>query len=380
MNQPKTFVYLCDHDWKRIAPLQCQNLQYSQGINCVDQAYWEMQIQNPVFKDLGFDFLAKDYYVEVLEDTTVRFRGEIDEMPLPDTKQSANDSLQTMDRIAFRASHKIDQFRHTLVTPNADDKFYIRTFDDVSFGTAVQTVVEEAIARGDNSLVKDVTIGTIENPYDQNGNELKFVTAQEMAGYNVLDFIDSTAYYANADYWLGNDNVFNLVRNKGILREDKIFRLHFGEDGNNLQSARIVYSKRDLTNKVVIIGAGTGTELKIAESSDASHQSVYGIREIALPARNLDTYDTAMAYSQSKLDELKTPGKLVVFTPTQTHEPLWGFDLGDVITVDIDWFIFKFIKRMRVMGVTTFVNQEGSRFFSYSLEEPKTVRLTPAGV
>ena len=381
MAQPITNTWLCNRQWAKLARLQTQNLQYSRVINGVSQAYWEMQIQNPVFtQELEdgsfFNFIDNSYYVLIERNGTVVFRGEIDEMPPADTKGGSNDSLGAMDRIAFRASHKLDQARNIVVTPDADSALYIRSFDDVSVGTAVQTLMTEAIGKS-NSPLSDVTIGTIENPYNEQGEEIKITLAQQFEAYDTLTVIDALAYVSNADYWLDENNTFNFVRYKGQEQPNAIFRLHFGESGNNLSSIKVNINKREMANKVIVYGAGTGTEVKFGEATDTAHQTKYGLKEKLVPRRLLDTDDVVDAYAKSKLDELTAPGNVVVFTPTQQHEPLLGFDLGDIITVDVNWFIYKFIKKLRVEGITTYLNQEGSEFFSYNLSVPKIVRTTP---
>jgi hypothetical protein len=382
MSQPKHNVWLTNKSWQKLALLSYQNLQYSRVINGIGQAYWEMQIQNPVFtQELEdgsyFNFMDNSYYVMIERNGAIVFRGEIDEMPPADTKGGSNDALGAMDRIAFRASHKLDQARNVVVTPDADSSFYIRSFDDVSVGTAVQTLMTEAIGKT-NSPLSDVTIGTIENPYNEAGEEIKITLAQQFEAYDTLTVIDALAYVANADYWLDEDNKFHFVRYKGQKQPNVIFRLHFGESGNNLASLKVNINKREMANKVIVYGAGTGTEVKFGEAVDATHQTKYGLKEKLVPRRLLDTDDVVDAYAKSKIDELTSPGNVVVFTPTQSHEPLLGFSIGDIITVDVNWFIYKFIKEFRVEGITTYVNQENSEFFSYNLSIPKKVRTTPA--
>lgn len=364
-----------DKDWNKLATLMVQNLQYSRMINGVGQAYFEMQLQNPVFTDLGFDFIENTYNVQIDREGTTVFRGEIDEIRPADTKQKVNDSLGVMDRIGVYASHKLDQLRNIILTPDSSSTQYVRTFTNVSIGTAVQTIIEEAIAR-ENSPWSDVTIGTIENPLDENGEELKFTVDQQFIATDTLTFVDVCGVIGNADYWLDENNVFNFVKTKGSLRPNSVFRLHFGESGNNLSSLKIETSKRDVANKVLVLGAGEGVIKKLGEAADATHQLKYGLKERVIAARTLDTEATAAKYAQSKLLELKPPNKLVVFTPSQAHEPLLDFEIGDVVSVDVKWFIYNFIKKLRVLGVTCYVDQNNSESYSYQLSEPKESMLS----
>ena len=375
MSQVLHNVFLCDKEFNKLAVLQYQNLQYSRMINGTGQAYFEMQIQNPVFNKLGFDFIENTYNIQIERSGIVVFRGELDEVGPSDTSQKANDALGVMDRIGIYASHKIDQFRNIIVTPNADSEQYVRTFTDVSIGTAVQTVVQEAISRT-NSPLSDITIGDIENPLDSTGSELKLTVDQQFIATDTLTFIDVCSVIGNCDYWLDEENKFHFVKCKGTNQPNAIFRLHFGETGNNLSSLKVETSKRDIANKVLIIGAGEGVIKKLGEDADTSHQAKYGLKERVVAARTLDTEITASQYAKTKLLELKSPDKLVVFTPSQSHEPLQGFSLGDVVTVDIKWFIYNFTKKLRVLGLTCYVDQNSAESYAYQLTTPRESQLS----
>lgn len=368
-------VFLCDKSWNKLATLQYQNLQYSRLINGTGQAYFEMQIQNPVFDKLGFDFIENTYNIQIERSGIIVFRGELDEVGPADTGQKANDALGVMDRIGIYASHKIDQFRNIIITPDAGSEQYVRTFTNISIGTAVQTIVQEAIART-NSPLSDVTIGDIENPLDSTGAELKFTADQQFIATDTLTFIDVCSVIGNCDYWLDETNKFHFVKCKGVVQPNAIFRLHFGEPGNNLSSLKIETSKRDIANKILVIGAGEGIVKKLGEDADTSHQTKYGLKERVVAARTLDTTATAGQYAKTKLTELKSPNKLVVFTPSQSHEPLQGFSLGDVISVDIKWFIYNFTKQLRVLGVTCYVDQQTAESYAYQLTTPRESQLS----
>lgn len=363
-------VYLCDKDFKKLAKLQYQNLQYSDVINAVPQCYFEMQIQNKVFNDVDFDFTAGTFNILVERDGIARFKGELDEIRPADTKASTNDALLAMDRLGLYASGKLGHLSRMLANSDANSTEYKRSFDNVGLGTAARTLMEEAIART-NSLVSDCSIGTIENPVNELGEELKLTLDQHFYALDTLTWIDILAVWGDADYWLDQDNKFHFVKNKGINRDNSLFRLKQGQPGNNLSSVRLETSKTTIFNRVLVLGAGEGSLKKFADVSDTNHIQKYGLKETVIAARELDTEATANEYAKNKLEELKSASKYVVFTPTLSHDPLQGFDIGDVVRVDIDWFIFNFVKRLRVVGLTTYVTQEDTEFHSYSLTEPK---------
>jgi hypothetical protein len=60
-----------------------------------------------------------------------------------------------------------------------------------------------------------------------------------------------------------------------------------------------------------------------------------------------------------------------MFTTTQKHEPFSGFDLGDTVKVDVDWYIYKFVKQLRIVGLKTFVDQQNVETFAYETTEKK---------
>lgn len=370
MAQPITKTWLCDISWRHLALLQVQNLQYSQLINGTPQCYFEMQIQNPVFRQINFAFDDNTYNIEIERNGVVVFRGEMDEMAPADTRGKSNDALLVMDRIGFYASGKIDHLSRLIANPNADVTDYKRSFNNVSLGTAAQTLIQEAISRP-NSPLSDVTIGTIENPVDETGAEIKLTSDQLLYAENYFNWIDLLSIIGDADYWIDGQNKFHFVKNKGTEQPNAIFRLHFDEPGNNLSSLQINLSKRNMANRVIVLGEGEGVFKKLADESDTSHATKYGLKEAVVPARVLATNESSAQFAKNKLKELASTDKLVMFTTIQKHEPLLGFEIGDVVTVDTNWFIYKFTKKLRVVGLKTFVNQEGVESFAYETSLPK---------
>ena len=371
MAQPNYTVRLCDKDWTVLANLQYQNLQYSKGLNMTPQCYFEMQIQNPIFRQIDFSYDDNTYNIEITRNNVSVFKGEMDELAPSDTRSKVNDALLTMDRVGFYASHKIDHLKRIIANPDEDAVDYKRSFNDVSLGTAAQTLMTEAIGRN-NSLVSDVTIGTIENPVDEAGDEIKLTSDQFLYAESIYNWIDLLAVLGNADYYIDDDNKFHFLKNKGQIRDNAIFRLHADEtSGNNLTSLQINLAKNQMANRVIVLGEGEGVFKKLADQSDAAHQAKYGLKELVLPARVLATTESANQYAINKLKERKSSNKLVMFTTTQKHEPFSGFDLGDTVKVDVDWYIYKFVKQLRIVGLKTFVDQQNVETFAYETTEKK---------
>jgi len=339
-------------------------------INGIDQAYFEVQAQNPMFNLVDFNFFENTYNLIIYRGTSVVFKGEIDEVMPADRGRDASGATTVMDRIGFRASHRINRFKNIIATPDSGDAFYKRSFNNVSLGTAVQTLVQEAIARS-NSLLSDVTIGTIENPVDPAGAEIKFTSDQFLYGETILNWIDYARVIGDADYWMDENDKFHFVKKKGIRRPEIMFRLHFGEAGNNLSALDVRSTKLEMYNKIVVFGAGTGIERKMYTAEDASAQSKYGLREIALPARELDTEAGAEAWGRNLLKQYSQPYRMIAFTPAGSHIPFEGFELGDEISVSVKWYMFNFLKWLRITGLETYVDQNNIESHNYILEEPK---------
>jgi hypothetical protein len=371
MAQAEHKTWLMDKSWNKLALLQVQNLQYSQLINGVPQCYFEMQIQNPVFRQINFAFDDNTYNIQIERNGVIKFRGELDELAPADTRGTANDALLVMDRIGFYASHKIDHLKRLIAAPDTDAVDYKRSFNDVPLGTAAQTLMQEAIVDKTNSPLSDITIGTIENPVDETGAVINLTSDQFLYAESIFNWIDLLAVLGDADYWIDDDNKFNFVKRKGQDRPNAAFRLHFDQAGNNLSSLKINLNKREMANRIIVLGEGEGVFKKLADESNTQHATKYGLKEAVVPARVLATTESAAQYAKVKLKEREATDKLVMFTTVQTHEPLLGFDIGDNVTVDVNWFIYNFKKKLRIVELKTFVDQNGTESFAYQTDSVK---------
>ncbi len=362
MAQPVHKVWLCDKNWARITQLNFYNLQYRRMINGVGQAYFEMQIQDPVFSQNNFVFETNVYNIEIERAGVVVFRGEWDEINIADTKSAV--AMGVMDRLGCYVSHQIQSFNNLIANSDSGDQFFKRSFNNITIGAAVTALVNEAIGKT-NSPVATVSIGTVEDPLDDAGKAINVTPTQALYGETILNWIDMLSLMGNADYYMGDtDNKFYFVKHKGV-DSSYVFRLHQGESGNNLADIQIDTSKLDMHNRVIVAGAGT-----IQESSDAASQALIGLREIIIPARPTDDATTAKLYADKQLAIFKSPNNNLALSPSGNHEPLVGFSIGDTVTVDIDWYIFTIVKKVRVVGLETYVSDDGSEEFVYLTIEP----------
>jgi hypothetical protein len=154
--------------------------------------------------------------------------------------------------------------------------------------------------------------------------------------------------------------------------------LKYGATGNNINHLSVELDKRQMANRILVFGQGTGSELKYGDASNVQLQEKMGLMEGFESGNSL--YDDASidAYAKSRLTQLQIPGIQLTFRPVQSHEPFADYALGDTLLLDIDWFIYKFTKQLRLRCLNTYVDSNLTETFLFLMSEPKLVRTTPA--
>jgi hypothetical protein len=372
-------VFICDQNYAILCPVNFVFLQFSRVINAIPQAYFTVNVQDPALNSAGINFVDQIYNVIIRDASNNEvFRGEIDQFSTPgkNTPLGVDDgeSLGTIDHIGLNASGILQKFADVIVTPDSGNTLYKRTFPDgTPIGTAVSTLVSEAIAQP-QSPVATVTIGTVQTPNDSNGKPITIGSLQSIYAENYLDWIGIMAQLGNSDYYVSNQNVFNMVNTKGTDRSDTVLlTLVKGAENNNLVGMTFSVDRRRMASKVIVVGAQDGVNQIVVQAENQAVASAFGRRERVIPIRQLDTAATAQSYANSYLTQIsqKLPLDSIQLYPVQSYAVLQTFDLGDTISAQIKWGLISVSRRrMRVMGVVTTADNQGVERNYLSLKEP----------
>lgn len=375
-------LYICDIDYNKIAKLDYIFLQYSDVINSIAQAYFVMQTQSPAFKRFEFDPIGKIYTIIIERNGVEKFRGEIDRIATPDNNTPVGVNLQeaygTMDRIEFNASQFFQRAANLVVTGKEADGTantnYVRTFaDNTKIGDAITTFLNEA-KNIPGSPVKDLIIGTVENPLDTSGAEITIGSDQSLYASDYLYAVSLLSSIGGGDFYFSDSKTINFVNKRQTdLSESVKLRLIKGDSSSNLTGITFKIDRQGMSNQVIVLGSGEGLNISSTTTSNTNSVSNFGLRQKVILARDLDTTETIKLYAKTVLNSVSTavPASSVFIYPKQEHTPFQNFQKGDVVSLDVDWDFVRFKKNIRITGALISVENNGVERIYYSIEEAK---------
>lgn len=362
-------------------------MQYSEVLSAIPQAYVAFQSQNPQLANVNFDYQARAYTLIIERENTEVFRGEIDGFGTigrftpsylrPDV--SLTEGYGSMDHLAFNASSILGRFDDMIVPGSgsqANLSSFTRSFTDgTTVSSVLTTLLNEAIGRP-NSPVSTLSLGTIQNPIDQNGNPITITSLQFLQGQSYLTWIRALAAIANSDWYLDGTTV-NFVNKKGIDRRDSVvWKYRKGEPGNTFKGVRLKLDHTRMANQVTVVGAQNGINVVNYTANptgvNANSMTNFGIREKIVVARQFDTPTTAQQYAQTTVNMMSEtiPIDGLHLYPADDHIIFGNFSLGDTITLDFNFDIVKFRRPIRVMGAVITPDAQGVEVkVHYSIRE-----------
>jgi len=327
---------------KNLVPFDKSNnvLEYDDFLSNYGECRFRVKTADPV---LSSNFLEPyKYHIRIKKDRTVMWYGVI-----------VNNTRRTHDFIEVEGRTLIFYFTKCEVKPS-DLTTMTRVFKSGTMGTAIDTLFDEAVARG-KSPISNFTVGTIQNPYKLNTTTAYTFTNTdflELPFVSLMDVLTLCADITNSDFQVTTSKVFNFKRMIGSFK-DVSFK--WGQYGN-IRDYDLPVNGSDAFN--VLDGLAVSTTGKLVRSHKVDTDSLND-RKRLWSVKVFDNANTQKIVDSLTTEELRVKGDGTVFKTYSVNEDGYRLSLGDEFIVDIQDGIISERERRRLIGRSVKVNDTG---------------------
>lgn len=384
-NAVRTEIWLCDSSLKLITkiptpyPLDKSGmiLRYSKELDYFGTATFRISAYDSLLKTYGDILVPHKNWIKIVRNNATIWQGAI----IENTKRT-KDFIECVAAEPLWYLSKILINRSSLDpgTGTADNIY--RIFNSGTMAAAVTAFINETITTLTSSghALATMTLGTVENPnYPPNMVDAnnKTLTGEWYFGngtsapllqydfHDILYVLRSFGVYTFSDFYLDTGLVFNFVKFKGSNLTQSITFNWNGPD--NPASNIIDYNVPRLGQRMIndLYGIATdpnGTVLHY-DGSDQASQTTYGLLQGVAAYSDVKDQATLNARIQAELPLISQPDNAAVsVTLNERGYPLGQYDVGDIVSINIQNRSISFKDFRRVVGYTVTVHNTGREF------------------
>lgn len=385
-NQIVTEIWICDSSLNKITrittpyPLAGGMLvRYSKELDDYGQCTFRVSAYDTTLKTYGDILVPHKNWVKIIRNGAVIWQGAI----IENTKRTS----QFIECVAAEPLWYLSKIliNRSSVDPNngTADNIY-RIFNSGTMATAVTNIMNETITTlaGSGHALATMTLGTVTNPnYPPNvtdaNNPPNKLTGGWVFGngtnapllqfdfHTVLYVLKAFGVYTYADFYLDQNLVFNFVPFKGNNLTQKVT---FNWNGPTSQASNIIdynlprLGQRQINDLWGIATDPTGLVLHY-EGSDQTSMSTYGLIQGVAAYSDVKDQATLNARIQAEVPLISAPDNAAIsVTLNEKGYPLGFFDVGDIVSLNIQNRALNFTDMRRVVGYTVTVHNTGREF------------------
>lgn len=280
----------------------------------------------------------------------------------------------------------------TLGTITFSDNIY-RIFNTANGATtmaaAVTAIINETITtfKGESGVhpLANMTLGEIDNPnYPPNSTDgtttdnltgpWKFgdgITAPAMTFdfQSILYVLKSFANVTYADFKIDGNLVFSFL---SFLGKDNHYDVNFtwGEHGNAVDF-NIPRLGQQMANDLIGIATDNNGNVLHAEQTDQTSITTSGLIQSVAAYADIKDQATLNARVQAEIPLISSPeDSPQTFQLDERAYPLGLYDVGDIITVNVDHDFLKYSAVKRIVGISTDLGDAGRELTTVQLNTP----------
>lgn len=387
-NQVVTEVWICDSSLNRITritnpyPLAGGMIvRYSKELDEYGQCTFRVSAYDTTLKTYGDILVPHKNWIKIIRNGAVIWQGAI----IENTKRTSQ-FIECVAAEPLWYLNKILINRSSIDPSNGKADNIYRIFNSGTMAAAVTAIMNETITTLSNSghALATMTLGTVTNPnYPPNitdaNNPPRALTGPWSFGngvnapqltfdfHTVLYVLKSFGVYTFADFYLDPSLVFNFVPFKGNNLTQSVT---FNWNGPKSPSSNIIdYNLPRLGQRMAndlwgIATDPTGLVLNY-QGTDQTSIGTYG--DIAAVAAYSDIKDQATLFARigAEMPLISQPDNAAMtFTLNEKGYPLGFFDVGDIVSINIQNNAVSFQDMRRVVGYTVTVHNTGREFTS----------------
>lgn len=351
-------------------------LTFTKELSEFGQATFRVSAYDNILTQYGDVLTPHEYHLRIKRNGTSVWQGAIIDNP----KRTSNYiEVQCAQYIWYL--NKILINRSSTYPPTGTADGIYRIFNTGSMSTAVTDIINESITTWSQSTNKTsslagMTVGTVDNPdfppnmTDNLGGALSgawtFSTDLQMLFdfQSILYVLKSFGAVSYADFEITDDLVFNFQK---FIGNDRHYDVNFvfNKSGNFAQTNLVDYNLPRLGQRMVnnLWGVATdsyGTVL-FAPQSDQNSISTYGLLEGVAAYADVNDQGILGARTAAELNLISTPDQtnVIVVLNEQTAYPLGVWDVGDIVSINVQNNGVSFSDARRIVGCSVSVHNTG---------------------
>lgn len=351
-------------------------LQYSKELSDAGRCKFRVSAYDDIFDTYGDIFVPHKYHVRIRKGTTVVWQGAIIDNP------QRNKTF--IEVLASEYEFYLNKVLITRSSPDANGTANIyRIFNSGTMAAAITAVMTETINKFKNSnhVLSAMTLGTVENPdYPpnmvssyQNGKTTYPLKGQWYFGaetaaskgptltydYHMVQYVlKSLGLYAYADHQITSNLVFNFKKFIGNnLQSSLVFK--YGQQGNIIDYNLPRMGERQANSLTAIATDPNGVILHVNPNDQAS-VSNYGLMEAVAAYSDIKSQGLLQLRGNAELPLIATADETnaIVFL-NENGYPLGQYDIGDIVTIQVENKGVDFNQVRRIVGITVMENETG---------------------
>lgn len=371
-------------------------LTFSKELSDFGQCKFRVSAFDPMLTQYGDIFNPHQYHVRIRRNNTIVWQGAIIE-----------NSKRTKDFIEIVAAEYEFYLDKILIKRSSNDpatgqanQIY-RIFNSGTMAAAVTALINESISTlktgtNSSSILSGMTVGTIENPNyppnmtDSLGSALtgawSFSTNLQLTYdfQSVLYVLKSFGIYAYADFYLDSNLVFNF---KKFVGNDHHYDVNFTFNKSSTTSVGNIvdYNLPRLGQRMVnqLWGIATDTNGQVLNDPESDQASIttYGLMEGVAAYADIKDKGILKARAAAELPLVSTPDETnvtLMLNETAAY-PLGVWDIGDLVTINVQNNGIDFTDTRRVVGVSVNINDTGRELTAVQTNKPLPWQFGLAG-
>lgn len=377
---PKYRVEILDRSLKRITkvvsfyPLNTggQLLLYTTKLSNYGMCRFRIATKDPLFNQHGDIFQPYYNHVRIYRDGYLVWAGIIVDIP-----------HRTKRYVEIRAYTYLFLLDKVLIRHDSTGDTNYRTFNSGTMADAVQAIMTEAKADVDQaSIVKQVTIGTIENGTfpkgtadlnntDVSGNAWTFNTTYMTLKFDyrsVLYCITQLANYAQMDFDIDATLAFSFKRRIGANRPELLFEY---SNYGSIEDYDVPLWGNRMANALTGVAADNQFNIIKAEATDQASIAKYGkIADVAayIDVKNKNALNARL---NQEITLVSTPDAEMNFALNDRAYPLGEYQLGDTGRFKIDDGVIQVDQMRRIVGIDVKVENNGAESLELKTNKPR---------
>lgn len=372
----RTTVEILDNDLARVAVIKAlypltktgMVLRYSRELSDYGTCLFRVSTKDTVLSQYGDILQPHKYHIRVKRDTVTVWQGVIVDNP-----------TRNKNYVEVKAHEYLYYFSKVLIRRDADnpttddDESNFKVFSSGTMASAVTTIFNNAITDlTSNHILATATLGTIENPnypdnfVDSSSPPVRLTGAWNFSSdvtvqfdyHSVLYVLKSFGIYANADFEMTNDLVFNFKKLIGKRISGITFA--YSGVGTNISDYNFPRLGQRMAND--LIGIATDDKGNVLHATKSNTTSINTIGRLQDARAYTDVKNQNLLDSRLKeeirltVDPDESPITIVL---DENAYPTGKFNLGDIIWVKVKDHVIDYEKERRVVGWTVNLHETG---------------------